>query len=393
MRGTIALSLLLLGLGCGQSDSPSPAVADPVITDFTPKSGGVGATVTITGSNFGVNASDNVVKFNNIEAVVTSSSSSLLVVVVPAGNITGSITVSTNNKLATSTGTFVGHPQITGFYPKRGPAGTLVTILGFNFSPTPGDNTVTINGLPSVVTGVVNNSNMMVSVPDGDYEGFIHVTVNGNTVTSDEEFKHACMLLSITRNNSSATNVLTYEYNSQNQVTKITVTGDGASVITHTYNNLGQLITRIRTSGTSSTTTTYSYNSQGRVVSDLTGTALNIYSYNSTGQVVRIQAQNAVNYVEYGYPNTTTTNFISESFVNGASITTNLYEYDDKRFSSRDVFPSLNFLQENNWTKQTIGAFGQVIDIALTYNAYGYPETTTWSGDGWGTTVYTYKCD
>lgn len=55
----------------------TPAPAD---ASFTPKSGAVGTTVTITGSNFSTPASSNTVKFNGIAATVSSAGSTQLVV-------------------------------------------------------------------------------------------------------------------------------------------------------------------------------------------------------------------------------------------------------------------------------------------------------------------------
>lgn len=390
MRGLSLGLVVLLIFGCGQSDAPIPELAGPVITDFNPKSGAIGSAVTITGANFGSTAIDNRVRFNNIDAIVTASSATSLVAIVPDGTVTGPIAVFTNEKSATSTEPFVGHPKIKGFFPKAGPAGTAVTVSGHNFGATIGENSVTFNGLPATVL-TANASQLKVKVPTGDFEGLIAVTVSGVTDASAEEFKHACLLLSVTSNNTFGNRVITYEYNSNNQVTKATITGTGAAVTTYTYNGSGQLASSLRTAGASTTTTVYGYDSEGRVMTVTAGSNISTYTYNSTGQLVRVQTQTPGVYTEYVYPDPTTGNYLSESTFNGASVNSTLYEYDDKRNPSRDTFPSLNFLPENNWSKQTQGTF--VLDIVYTYNAYGYPVTNTWSGDATGTTTFTYKCD
>ncbi len=66
----------------------------PTITSFTPSSGAVGTSVTITGTNFNTTAANNVVYFGGVKASVTSATATQLVVTVPAG---GSGKVSATN--------------------------------------------------------------------------------------------------------------------------------------------------------------------------------------------------------------------------------------------------------------------------------------------------------
>ncbi len=61
------------------------ATAQPTITSFTPMSGLVGSNVTITGTNFNVTASDNIVYFGAVKASVNSASATSLNVTVPVG--------------------------------------------------------------------------------------------------------------------------------------------------------------------------------------------------------------------------------------------------------------------------------------------------------------------
>lgn len=65
------------------------------ITSFSPTSGLVGTTVTITGTGFNTTASQNTVMFNNVLATVTSSTSTVLTVIVPNGATTGEVSVQT----------------------------------------------------------------------------------------------------------------------------------------------------------------------------------------------------------------------------------------------------------------------------------------------------------
>ena len=68
-------------------------IPSPTITSFTPTSGPVGTTVTITGKNFNTTASNNVVYFGAVKATVTSASSTSLTVTVPVGATYQSIIV------------------------------------------------------------------------------------------------------------------------------------------------------------------------------------------------------------------------------------------------------------------------------------------------------------
>ncbi|HQQ96158.1 MAG TPA: FG-GAP-like repeat-containing protein [Cyclobacteriaceae bacterium] len=68
-------------------------IPPPVITAFSPVSGPIGTTVTLTGTDFGTTISNNIVYFGARRATVTSASSTSLTVVVPAGATFQPITV------------------------------------------------------------------------------------------------------------------------------------------------------------------------------------------------------------------------------------------------------------------------------------------------------------
>ena len=73
----------------------APSTA-PTITTFSPSSGAVGTSVTITGTNFSSTLSSNTVKFNGITATLSSGTTTQLVAVVPASATTGKISVTTS---------------------------------------------------------------------------------------------------------------------------------------------------------------------------------------------------------------------------------------------------------------------------------------------------------
>jgi len=81
--------------------------AQPVITSFTPASGPVGTTVTITGNNFNTNPANNIVYFGAVRANVSAATTTTLTVTVPAGATYQPITVATNNLIAASSQPFL----------------------------------------------------------------------------------------------------------------------------------------------------------------------------------------------------------------------------------------------------------------------------------------------
>ena len=83
------------------------APAAPAVTSFTPLSGPVGTTVTITGTGFSATAASNQVKFNNGTAVTpTTASATQLTAVVPAGATDGPISVTVAGATGTSVASF-----------------------------------------------------------------------------------------------------------------------------------------------------------------------------------------------------------------------------------------------------------------------------------------------
>src|SRR5207302_953137 len=70
------------------------AVPAPSITSLNPTSGLVGASVTITGANFGATQGTSAVTFNGIAATPTSWSATSITAAVPSGATTGNVVVS-----------------------------------------------------------------------------------------------------------------------------------------------------------------------------------------------------------------------------------------------------------------------------------------------------------
>src|SRR5207237_4580545 len=78
-------------------------VSPPAITSFTPTSGPVGTSVTISGTNF---TGTMAVAFNGVSASFTVNSATSMQATVPSGATTGTISVTTPGGTATSASSF-----------------------------------------------------------------------------------------------------------------------------------------------------------------------------------------------------------------------------------------------------------------------------------------------
>jgi len=70
----------------------------PVISSIEPIIGKVGATVTITGSDFSTKPGSNIISFNGTEASATASTATSITTTVPAGATTGNVTVTVDGE-------------------------------------------------------------------------------------------------------------------------------------------------------------------------------------------------------------------------------------------------------------------------------------------------------
>ena len=157
----------------------------PTITSFSPTSGPVATSVSITGTNF-INVSD--VKFKNTSATFTVNSSTQITAIVPSGALTGPIAVTNPSGTATSstnfTVTVAGAPTTTSFSPTSGAVGTSVSIFGTNFTNVTG---VRFNRTSASFT-VNSSTQITATVPPGAASGPISVTNLNGTATSTTNF-------------------------------------------------------------------------------------------------------------------------------------------------------------------------------------------------------------
>jgi myo-inositol-hexaphosphate 3-phosphohydrolase len=167
-------------------NSGGPIPTPPSISSFTPDSGPVGTSVTITGSNF--NGATNV-SFSGVSATFTEVSANEIHATVPAGASDGPISVTTPDGTANSATIFdvtvtPQPPSITSFNPTSGPVGSSVTITGSNFS---GATNVSFSGVSATFTEVSANE-IHATVPVGASNGLISVTTPDGTANSATNF-------------------------------------------------------------------------------------------------------------------------------------------------------------------------------------------------------------
>lgn len=166
-----------------------PGASAVSISAVSPTAGAVTTAVTIHGSGFSATPSQNVVKFNGVDAVVTSASATELATTVPAGASDGAITVTVSATTGTSPAPFdvttVGAPTVSGFSPTSAAAGTAVTINGTNFDPVPGNDSLRVNLSPSQVTSATATAIQTTIAPSATTGRVAVATPNGTGLSTD----------------------------------------------------------------------------------------------------------------------------------------------------------------------------------------------------------------
>jgi uncharacterized repeat protein (TIGR03803 family) len=160
----------------------SLSVGLPAFLELQSASGKEGAKIGILGQGF---SSSSVVKVGGALATsVTHTGTTFITATIPAGALTGSVTVTTGTATLTSTKTFKVLPTMTSFSPPSGPVGTAVTIKGTGLKQT---TKVTFDGKSASFT-VTSDTEIMADVPTGAVTGKILVTTKGGSATSATNF-------------------------------------------------------------------------------------------------------------------------------------------------------------------------------------------------------------
>jgi IPT/TIG domain len=149
----------------------------PAVTDFSPKEGTWGDTITITGKNLGGQ-----VMFGSVDAKVAFVSGELMKVIVPLEliDLADKISVVVGAKSSSPPDNFIlKAPVITDFTPKTGTAGDGVRITGKYFHPSA--NVVMFNGV--VTNSYGSASTIDTFVPQGLSNGNVSISVKAGAQT------------------------------------------------------------------------------------------------------------------------------------------------------------------------------------------------------------------
>ena len=171
-------SVVVTVSGVASNGSSFTVVAAPSITSLSPTSGLVGASVTITGTNFGSTQGTSTVKFNGTSATVTSWGASSIKVTVPTGATTGTVVVHASG-VDSNGSSFTVAPNITSLSPTTGAVGASVTITGTNFGTTQGTSTVKFNTTTATTITSWGATSIVATVPTSATTGSVVVTVSG----------------------------------------------------------------------------------------------------------------------------------------------------------------------------------------------------------------------
>jgi alpha-tubulin suppressor-like RCC1 family protein len=175
-----------VAVGCGGASRTGFTFIQPAISGFSPTSGVAGTTITINGTGLGGTTA---ITFsgssgNVVSAGFTVSNGSITGVVVPAGAITGPVSVTAaGGATATSSSNFVVPPVLTAIAPPLGQTGTVLSLTGTNLT---GATAVTFSGssgnvVSSGFTVASSTSITGIVVPAGAQTGPVTVTTPSGT--------------------------------------------------------------------------------------------------------------------------------------------------------------------------------------------------------------------
>jgi hypothetical protein len=147
-----------------------------------PRSGKEGASIGILGQGF---TSASVVRFDGVTAVSTTRGSNFISATVPAGILTGLVTVTTGATTRTSNKAFRVTPTFPSFNPTSGPVSTPVVLTGTGLTQT---TKVTFGGVAATTVTVNSDTQVTADVPTGAVTGKIIIVTNGGIAESTTEF-------------------------------------------------------------------------------------------------------------------------------------------------------------------------------------------------------------
>jgi uncharacterized repeat protein (TIGR03803 family) len=183
----------------------------------------VGKTVEILGQGF---TGTTAVSFNGVSATFTKVSDTYMTATVPAGALTGTVTVTTSTSTMKSNRAFLVTPQIKSFTPASGVVGTSVKITGVSLTQA---TKVTIGGKPASFT-VNSDTQVTATVPAGAKTGAkIIITTAGGIASSPLAFTVVPSITSFSPTSGPVGTSVTITGNSFKGTTKVTFGGVAAT--------------------------------------------------------------------------------------------------------------------------------------------------------------------
>lgn len=170
----------------GSVTSSVPFYLPPRLTTMVPETGPVGTVVTLTGTNFTGVTSITFAGTNSttVSAPITSLGATQMSVVVPTNAVSGLVIVTTPGGVIASTNNFNVTPRVDSFTPLLGPAGTTVTVAGYNFT---GTTAVRFNGVNAGFSSVTDTQ-LVAVVPLGASTGPLTVVTPDGTGAGATQF-------------------------------------------------------------------------------------------------------------------------------------------------------------------------------------------------------------
>jgi hypothetical protein len=183
----------------------------------------VGKTVEILGQGF---TGTTEVSFDGVPATFNNVSDTYMTATVPAGALTGTVTVTTFTSTMKSNRAFLVTPQITSFTPTSGIVGTSVMITGVSLTQA---TKVTIGGKAASFT-VHSDTQVTATVPAGAKTGqHITITTAGGIATSPLAFAVVPSITSFSPTSGPVGTSVTITGNSFTKATSVTFGGVAAT--------------------------------------------------------------------------------------------------------------------------------------------------------------------
>jgi hypothetical protein len=218
----------------GSTATAGDFTVDPHITSFTPGSAAQGATVTVTGTGFGLNGDTRAIHVGTVAATsVTWVSPTSVKFQIPNGApVSDKIHIAVNGGATADSATNLKvTATIASFTPTHGPAGTPVVITGSGFTGATG---VTFHGIAASSFHVDSATQVTATVPSGTTPGAITVTrpTAPTTLTSATNFDNTAAITNLSETSGHAGDDITVTGTDLTGATTVTFGGGATATAT-----------------------------------------------------------------------------------------------------------------------------------------------------------------